>query len=354
MYQVKGNINLSQVDIEGSNAYVKDRTKWQRPQLMVWSHNEGVFGNSGSTQGNTYPWGIEGQDFIITSDHNRSALSVDQLRIENRMRMVGGNMRSYYTGQKVTLNCSWNLLPSRAYQRSVMVGEKTTPYSQWPYGQPREEIGQKEFSTPPVTVTITNLTRDQVFFRITTSEDAIQNVKITRTADATDLFVCGDMGGSSCNLVSGGVEYTYDRQKTILGSYSETQVSFNFNVGVGNLFGSTAHDVSVFVDFDDADKAYLNTMPTSEFTADGGAGGADLLTWYRETHGPFWVFLSYDNWPNFSDETADGEQNTELWDQWKMYKYSDRYMMYFTSFNYSVEKRGLYDMWNVSVSLEEA
>jgi len=345
MYQVKGNIDLSQGDVERSNAYVKDRTKWQRPQLMVWSHNEGVFGNSGTTKGNTYPWGIEGQDFIITSDHNRSALSVDQLRIENRMRMVGGNMRSYYTGQKVTLNCSWNLLPSRAYQRSVMVGEKTTPYSQWPYGQPREEIGQKEFSTPPVTVTITNLTRDQVFFRITTSEDAIQNVKITRTADATDLFVCGDMGGSSCNLVSGGVEYTYDRQKTILGSYSETQVSFNFNVGVGNLFGSTAHDVSVFVDFDDADKAYLNTMPTSEFTADGGAGGADLLTWYRETHGPFWVFLSYDNYPNF-------EGNTDVWNQFD--KYSDRYMMYFTSFNYSVEKRGLYDMWNVSVSLEEA
>ena len=230
MYQVQGSSDLAQGVIESGNEYAKNRTKWKRPQLMVWSHNEGVFGNSETLKGNAYPWGKEGEDFIITSDHNRSALSVDQLRIENRMRMVGGNMRSYYTGQKVTLNCSWNLLPSRAYQSAVVVGDNTTPYSQEPF----------------------------------------------------------------------------------------------------------------------------LSDPISEYTADGGAGGADLLTWYRETHGPFWVFLSYDNWPNFSDETADGEQNTELWDQWKMYKYSDRYMMYFTSFNYSVEKRGLYDMWNVSVSLEEA
>ena len=221
MYQVQGSSDLAQGVIESGNEYAKNRTKWKRPQLMVWSHNEGVFGNSETTQGNTYPWGREGEDFIITSDHNRSALSVDQLRIENRMRMVGGNMRSYYTGQKVTLNCSWNLLPSRAYQSAVVVGDNTTPYSQEPF----------------------------------------------------------------------------------------------------------------------------LSDPISEYTADGGAGGADLLTWYRETHGPFWVFLSYDNYPNF-------EGNTDVWNQFD--KYSDRYMMYFTSFNYSVEKRGLYDMWNVSVSLEEA
>ena len=102
MYQIEGKDKIDQGKIKQGNDYAENRTKWKRPQLMVWSHNEGVAGNSGTLKGNVYPWGTEGKDFIITSDHNRSALSVDQLRIENRMRMVGGNMRSYYTGQKVT------------------------------------------------------------------------------------------------------------------------------------------------------------------------------------------------------------------------------------------------------------
>ena len=65
------------------------------------------------------------------------------------------------------------------------------------------------------------------------------------------------------------------------------------------------------------DNSFEMLLPTSEFTADGGAGGADLLQWYRNTHGPFWVYLSYDNYPNF-------EGNTDVWNQFD--KYSDRYM----------------------------
>ena len=333
MYQVQGNVDMSPGSIEQGNDYAKNRTKWQRPQLMVWSHNEGVFGNSGSTQGNAYPWGREGQDFIITSDHNRSALSVDQLRIENRMRMVGGNMRSYYTGQKVTLNCSWNLLPSRAYQRSVMVGEKTTPHSQWPYGQP-QQIVTKEW------------TDEEFFARLVASDNTsamwnvgIQNAgffefNVYRSGEATPIFTFDSFANSL--EPDNSFNYVYTRQN------NEKSVALRF-VMVGGTWGNTK-EYNVTVDFSwEAQK--LNAMPISEFTADGGAGGADLLTWYRETHGPFWVFLSYDNYPNF-------EGNTEIWNQFN--KYSDRYMMYFTSFNYSVEKRGLYDFWNVSVSLEEA
>ena len=340
MYQVQGTTPLPEGNIDLGNQYARDRTKWQRPQLMVWADNEGVFGDSGSVQGNTYPWGREGENFIITSDHNRSALSVDQLRLENRMRMVGGNMRSYYTGQKVTLNCSWNLLPSRAYQREVFVGEKTTPYSQWPYGQPKTEDAQDVFSNPPVTVTLTNINNTHATFSVSTSEQGIQAVQIKKSGFVDNLFECGLMGTEACNLSSGKLNYVYERQQ------GETEVSFVFDVGVGSLLGgSTNYQVVATIDFNNVVTNWLNSMPTSEFTADGGAGGADLLQWYRNTHGPFWVYLSYDNYPNF-------EGNTDVWNQFN--KYSDRYMMYFTSFNYSVEKRGLYDMWNVSVSLEEA
>jgi hypothetical protein len=89
----------------------------------------------------------------------------------------------------------------------------------------------------------------------------------------------------------------------------------------------------------------LGTVP-EEFTADGGAGGADILSWYETHPGPFWVYLSYDNL---------GEGN--------LGRYTQVLQMYFSSFEYDVEKRGSgkklgntstdHDMWNVTVALEE-
>jgi hypothetical protein len=208
-------------DNQLNTQYFGQRQKWtgqyNRPQAMVWANNAGHMQNSGGLTGASYPWGSEGQDFIITSDHNRGAISVDKMRIENKVRMVNGNMRSYHTADKVTINVSWNLLPSRANER---------------------------------------------------------------------------------------VQEHY----------------FNSSVLESNLF-------------------------ECPYTADGGAGGVDLLDWYNNTIGPMWVFLSYDSPQNFK-ESADPV--TLL----KGYTY--RHHMYFSSFNYSVEKRGMYDMWNVSVSLEEA
>ncbi len=215
---------------ENNFSYHQNRQKFKgqynRPQAMVWANNAGFVDDSGATTGASYPWGKEGEDFIITSDHNRGAISVDKMRIENRVRMVNGNMRSYHTADKVTINVSWNLLPSRALQKQVQVSTEgkitgTTPYSQEPY----------------------------------------------------------------------------------------------------------------------------LSSPVSEYTADGGAGGVDLVEWYNNTIGPMWVFLSYDSPQNFFEAA----------DPYEMLKhYPHRHQMFFSSFNYSVEKRGLYDMWNVSVSLEEA
>lgn len=90
--------------------------------------------------------------------------------------------------------------------------------------------------------------------------------------------------------------------------------------------------------------ALLGSNP-EEHTADGGAGGADLLEWYENHVGPFWVFLSY-------DKSGDGSLN----------RYTQVLQMYFAGFDYDVEKRGQawgsgtsigYDMWNVNMSLEQ-
>jgi hypothetical protein len=75
---------------------------------------------------------------------------------------------------------------------------------------------------------------------------------------------------------------------------------------------------------------------TDEFTVDGGAGGLELLEWYDNHKGPFWVYLAYDRYDN----------NT---------KYNQIVQMYFRDFSYSVIKRGssTHDLWNINITLEE-
>lgn len=80
-----------------------------------------------------------------------------------------------------------------------------------------------------------------------------------------------------------------------------------------------------------------------QYTTDGGAGGADLLKWYNDNQGSFWVFLSYDNYYNLNNERD------------RLKEYSEIVEVFFASFDYSIEKRGgsNHDFWTVSMSLEE-
>jgi hypothetical protein len=81
-----------------------------------------------------------------------------------------------------------------------------------------------------------------------------------------------------------------------------------------------------------------------QYTVDGGAGGADLLKWYEDHQGPFWVYLSYDKPQNFDTDRYN-----------HLEQYSEVIQMYISDFSWTVEKRGgsSFDFWNVSVSLEE-
>jgi hypothetical protein len=82
------------------------------------------------------------------------------------------------------------------------------------------------------------------------------------------------------------------------------------------------------------------------YTVDAGAGGNDLLKWYEEHVGSFWVYLAYDKYPVFgTDAAAYGH----------MHQYNQVIEMYVSDFSHNVKKRGtLYDMWDVSITLEEA
>lgn len=91
--------------------------------------------------------------------------------------------------------------------------------------------------------------------------------------------------------------------------------------------------------------AGLPSTPQQEYTTDGGAGGAELLDWYNNHPGSFWMFLAYDNYPNFG-KTDEAYGN--------LAKYNEVVEVFFNSFDYSIVKRGRnIDLWNITVTLEE-
>jgi hypothetical protein len=107
---------------------------------------------------------------------------------------------------------------------------------------------------------------------------------------------------------------------------------------------------SAYPEFDEDGIPGLRTKSTVSqgmsqmYTADGGAGGIELLDWYENHKGSFWLFLSYDRYDNFV-----GDYKYE-----QLHKYSDIIEVFISDFSYSVEKRGHgHDFWSVSLSLEE-
>lgn len=119
--------------------YVVGRKKYSRPQGMLWADNSGTLALDESTGISYYvPLGTEvGADtvdsptFIILSDDNRSPIEFAQNRIETRVRTVNGRMRSYHVADKLKIDVSWEMLPSRAYKESpdfnTATGKATNP-----------------------------------------------------------------------------------------------------------------------------------------------------------------------------------------------------------------------------------
>ena len=210
---------IPSTQVYGPN-YMPKRVKWSRPQAILWSDNAGTIMDDVR-----FPLGIEKEDFLILSDHNRGEMNISQQRIETRQRMINGTMRSYFIANKITLSVSWSMLPSRSFSRNVTFDENGKPI-------------------------------------------------------------------------------------------------------------------------------VLPNNPYTEYTADAGAGGVEVLDWYENHAGPFYVFLAYDKYNNASFATG-GSVTDSSFDYLSIY--NDVRLMYFSSFEYSIQKRGAsnFDFWNISASLEE-
>jgi hypothetical protein len=92
----------------------------RRPQAILWSDNSGTIEN-----GIVVPEGQEYDDFLVLSDHNRTELQFSKQRIENRKRMINGTMRSYHIADKLQVSWSWDLLPSRPFNKNPVIDPNT-------------------------------------------------------------------------------------------------------------------------------------------------------------------------------------------------------------------------------------
>jgi hypothetical protein len=136
------------------------------------------------------------------------------------------------------------------------------------------------------------------------------------------------------------------RQRTINGRMRSYHIADKLNMSL-NWTNLPSRGYHLPADFDDETgaSAYKN-VSGQEYTTDGGAGGVELLDWYENHKGPFWMFLAYDKYNNFGkDSAAYGH----------LAQYNQIIQVYFADFNYTVVKRGggNHDLWNISVTLEE-
>jgi hypothetical protein len=121
-----------------TSAYMSNRSKYGRPQAMLWAENPGRI-EAGAYIPNGYEVGYDNEEisdltqlnqFLILSDHSRSPLDFSIDRIEQRQRMINGRMRSYHIADKLKASLSWSMLPSRSFKAAPSFSETgTTDYS---------------------------------------------------------------------------------------------------------------------------------------------------------------------------------------------------------------------------------
>jgi hypothetical protein len=171
-------------------------------------------------------------------------------------------------------------------------------------------------------------------------------------ADAGEFLILSDDNRSEIDFSPVRIE---KRERMINGRMRSYHIADKLQISASwNMLPSRAYDTKA--DFDANGNAYMQKTPSRtnplEFTTDGGAGGVELLDWYDNHKGSFWVYLAYDKYTNFEDTDL-----TEVDNRFNnVNKYNEIVEVFFSDFSYSVVKRsGLnFDFWNVSLTLEEA
>lgn len=212
-------------------------------------------------------------------------------------------------------------------------------------------VGRYKYSRPqamlwsnnPGSVVVETSGSNQSRFYIPNGYEVGAEYPENATEQEIDQFlILSDHNRSPMNISYERIE---NRQRTVNGVMRSRHIADKLKISVSwDMLPSRAFSGNPF--FDTVSGRSILSGNDSVFTADGGAGGNNLLDWYDSHPGPFWVFLAYDKID--SSESVSNRYNT-------FFEYTQVLQMYITNFTYSIQKRSasLYDMWNISVDLEE-
>jgi hypothetical protein len=162
-----------------------------------------------------------------------------------------------------------------------------------------------------------------------------------------DFIILSDHNRKEINI---GTQRLETRKRMVNGTMRSYHIGDKITLSLSwNRLPSRSYSRNV--NFNESGSPVMSTGDT-EYTVDGGAGGVEILDWYENHPGPFYVYLAYDKYNSDSFKQS-GNVTDESFTHLGIY--NDVRHMYFSGFDYSIEKRGAnnFDFWNISVSLEE-
>jgi hypothetical protein len=180
--------------------------------------------------------------------------------------------------------------------------------------------------------------RPQAVIFSNNSNGILDGVPQISGTEREDFIILSDHNRGDISFKTNRLE---NRKRMVNGHMRSYHIADKMNVSFSyNLIPSRSFDGNP--EFDS--NGIATDLSLTEYTADGGAGGAELLDWYSSNPGSFYMFLSYDKPQNFSVGVYEN-----------LSKYSDVLEVFVSDFSYNVIKRGgtNHDLWDISISLEE-
>lgn len=201
-------------------------------------------------------------------------------------------------------------------------------------------IGRQKYTRPQAVAWSNNPGTLSGGIYIPTGQEVGASSDLT-TGGINQFLILSDHNRSELSFVPTRIE---QRQRMINGNMRSHHIADKNTISLSwqNLPSRAYSDPGTF---DASGVSVLDNTPYS-YTVDGGAAGVELLDWYETHKGSFWMFLAYDKYNNFGKTSND---------MGHLLEYNQIIEVYFSNFTYDVVKRGRsnYDLWNVSVSLEE-
>ena len=158
------------------------------------------------------------------------------------------------------------------------------------------------------------------------------------TTEGEDFLILSDHNRSE---ISFGSQRLETKQRMVSGSLRSYHVADKATVSWSwEMLPSRAYS---------GDPAYntsglVTNSGLTPYTVDGGAGGVDIVSWYENHPGSFYMLLAYDRYDKFDSNKYS-----------RFGQYNQVIEVLFSNFSYNVVRRGgsTHDFWDIDVSVEE-